>query len=139
MKGGIFRKLYMKVRLFFLGLEFPLEDRLFDCRHADFQGALAQSRKSDELQIVHADLGDNNFAAYVYSIPLNRIIGKLGRQLTQDLLRVFKKGFCLDGEISMIGKDEDGFFRCEIRIFDRASFMLPYLSDLPYLTSESNE
>ena len=125
MKGGIIRKLYMKVRLFFLGLEFPLEDKLFDCRHADFQGALAQSRESDELQIVHADLGDNNFAAYVYSIPLNRIIGKLGRQLTQDLLRVFK--------------DEDGFFRCEIRIFDRASFMLPYLPDLPYLTSESNE
>ena len=98
MKGGIFRKLYMKVRLFFLGLEFPLEDKLFDCRHADFQGALAQ-----------------------------------------DLLRVFKKGFCLDGEISMIGKDEDGFFRCEIRIFDRASFMLPYLPDLPYLTSVNNE
>ncbi|MDY4894898.1 MAG: hypothetical protein SO532_03315, partial [Candidatus Borkfalkiaceae bacterium] len=79
----------MKVRLFFLGLEFPLEDKLFDCRHADFQGALAQSRENDELQIVHADLGDNNFAAYVYSIPLNRIIGKLGRQLAQDLLRVF--------------------------------------------------
>lgn len=139
MKQGVLKKLYMKVRMFFLGIEFPLEDALFCCRCADYQGALAQSQSGDPLQIVHTNIADKTFISYVYSISLNRIIGTIGKQLTQDLLRLFKKGYCLDGEITTIKKDSDGFFTAEIRIFNRTSFMAPYLLELPYLTSETNE
>lgn len=81
----------------------------------------------------------NNFAAYAYSIRLNRLIGELGRQLTQDLLKIFGKGFCLDGEIAAISKDENEKFRCSVRVFNTSSMMAPYLEELPYLFSERNE
>ncbi|MDD6995807.1 MAG: hypothetical protein SPH68_03275 [Candidatus Borkfalkiaceae bacterium] len=138
MKEGKLKKLYLKIRCFFLGVAFPLEDRLFCCSGADRQGALAQSREGDCLQIVHVKVREK-YAAIAYSIPLNRIIGCAGKQLTQDLLRLFKSGFCLDGEIAAIRQDENGKLRCEIRIFDSAAMMSPYLEDLPYLTSFYNE
>lgn len=170
MKGGILQKLYTRVRCLFFGLSFPIEDELFDAFHADEQGALAQSREGDKLQIVHIELPQNTdchtaenehdadangrktqkrakrkalknrrFAALVYNIPLNRIIGKVGPQLTQDLLRVFKKGFCLDGEIVSIVETEKGMRKCYFRALDTRSFMSPYLSDLTYLSSAHNE
>lgn len=138
MKEGTLKKLYLKIRCFFLGISFPLEDRLFCCSDADRQGALAQSRAGDCLQIVHIRVNDK-FAAIVYNIPLNRIIGCTGKQLTQDLLRIFKNGFCLDGEIAGISKDGNGKLQCAIRIFNSAAMMSPYLEDLPYLTSLYNE
>ena len=104
MKEGKLKKLYLKIRCYFLGITFPLEDKLFCCLTADRQGALAQSRAGDCLQIVHVKLKET-YAAVVYSIPLNRIIGCAGKQLTQDLLRIFKNGFCLDGEIAGNGED----------------------------------
>lgn len=128
----------MKIRCFFLGITFPLEDRLFLSSAPDRQGALAQSRAGDQLQIAHVK-SDGTYAAVVYSIPLNRVLGVLGRQLTQDLLRLFKSGYCLDGEIVSLFRDENGKLHCDIRIFDSASMMTPYLEDLPYLTSFYNE
>lgn len=111
---------------------------MFRCFTCDSQGALAQSLPGDELQLVHVKNG-NNFAAYAYSIRLNRLIGELGRQLTQDLLKIFGKGFCLDGEIAAISKDENEKFRCSVRVFNTSSIMAPYLEELPYLFSERNE
>lgn len=139
MKGGIFKKLYMKVRLFLSGLEFPVQDTLFSCKIADFQGALAQSREGDCLQIVHVSLDRKTFAAYVYNISINRIIGKIGKQLTQDLLRIFKTGFCLDGELVEISKDSDGYFCAEVKIFSKTTYMRPYLEDLTFLTAAHND
>lgn len=138
MNKGKLKKLYLKIRCYFLGISFPLEDKLFCCRSADRQGALTQSRAGDCLQIVHVKHNDR-FTAVVYSIPLNRIVGCVGKQLTQDLLRVFKSGFCLDGEIAAIHKDENGNSHCVIRVFNSAAMMSPYLEDLPYLTSSYNE
>lgn len=138
MKRGFLSKLYMRVRQRLLGITFPVEDDLFRCFTCDSQGALAQSRPGDELQLVHIKNG-NNFAAYAYSIRLNRLIGELGRQLTQDLLKIFGKGFCLDGEIAAISKDENEKFRCSVRVFNTSSMMAPYLEELPYLFSERNE
>lgn len=181
MKGGIFKRLYTRIRCSLFGLSFPVEDELFDAFHADEQGALAQSREGDKLQIVHVELpqksndaenaqgasasdpreskrkngeksvrkaqkhgrkkgrSDRRFAAFVYNIPLNRVIGKVGPQLTQDLLRVFKKGFCLDGEIVSIVETEKGMRKCYFRALTTCSFMSPYLGDLAYLSASHNE
>ena len=138
MKKGKLKNLYLKIRCYFLGITFPLEDKLFCCLSADRQGALAQSRVGDCLQIVHVKQNDR-FTAAVYSIPLNRIVGCAGKQLTQDLLRVFKSGFCLDGEIADIQTDKNGIARCVIRVFDSAAMMSPYLEDIPFLSSAFNE
>ena len=62
----------MRIRQRLLGITFPVEDDLFRCFTCDSQGALAQSRPGDELQLVHVKNG-NNFAAYAYSIRLNRL------------------------------------------------------------------
>lgn len=139
MKRGFLSKLYMSIRRRLVGLSFPVEDDLFRCFSFDAQGALAQSLVSDELQIVHVRLGNKRFAAYVYSIRLNRLLGEIGKQLTQDLLKIFGKGFCLDGEIAEISKDDGEKFRCSVRVFDTSSMMKPYLEELPYLFSERNE
>lgn len=139
MKRGFLSKLYMRIRRRLVGLSFPVEDDLFRCSDFDSQGALAQSEISDELQIVHVRLDEKRFAALVYNIKLNRLIGELGRQLTQDLLKIFGKGFCLDGEIADLSKDENGKFRCAVRVFDTAEKMRPYLEELPYLYASKNE
>lgn len=139
MKRGFLSKLYMHIRCRLAGLSFPVEDDLFRCFTSDFQGALAQSLEKDELQIVHVRLAPDRFAAFVYSIRLNRLLGEIGRQLTQDLLKIFGKGFCLDGEIAAISKDDSEKFRCSVRVFDTAEKMRPYLEDLPYLLASKNE
>ena len=139
MKRGFLSKLYMSIRRLFVGLSFPIEDDLFRCFSFDSQGALAQSAPGDELQIVHIKLEEKRFASYVYSIRLNRLLGEIGKQLTQDLLKIFGKGFCLDGEIAEISKDDGEKFRCVVRVFDTSDMMKPYLEELPYLFSERNE
>lgn len=139
MNRGFLSKLYLRIRCALAGFSFPVEDEVFRCFSADFQGALAQSLANDRLQIVHVRLAPDRFAAFVYSISLNRLLGEIGKQLTQDLLKFFGKGFCLDGEIVKLYKDEQGKFRCVARIFATTEMMRPYLDDLPYLYASRNE
>lgn len=111
------------------GLDFPVCCKAHGVKKQERQGALAQSRNEDELQLVHVALDDFPFNVYIYSIELNRILGYLEGTLAKKLVLVFGQGFCLDGKISEItgGPPKYKYFGCNIRIFDTMSMMLPYL------------
>ena len=84
------------------GLSFPIRDKLHGVKYGDYQGALAQSRKGDKLQLVHVPLPEYPYNVYAYSISLNRILGYLDKELAEKLVYVFGNGFCLDGELDEI-------------------------------------
>lgn len=84
------------------GLDFPVSTKLHGVKLRDRQGALAQSQADDKLQFVHVPLPDYPYNTYVYSIPLNRILGYLDKELAEKLIYIFGKGFCLDGKLDKI-------------------------------------
>ena len=98
--------------------EFPVLTKLCGVKAADTQGALAQSAEGDGLQLVHIPLPDYPHNVYVYSIPLNRILGYLDERLANALVSCFGEGFCLDGElIRVTGGTPYPYFGGEILIF----------------------
>ncbi len=84
------------------GLSFPVRDKIHGVKFGDYQGALAQSRKGDDLQLVHVPLPEYPHNTYVYNISLNRILGYLSKELAEKLVYIFGEGFCLDGEVHEI-------------------------------------
>lgn len=82
-----FRKIAVRFRCRRLGLEFPLFCKVHGVKAPDFQGALAQSRAGDGLQLVHVPLETRPENVYVYSIELNRILGRLESGLSEKLVR----------------------------------------------------
>jgi len=126
---NFFRRLSVRRRCNRCGLEFPIFCKIRGVSSSDRQGALAQSRPKDRLQLVHVPLEAFPFNVYVYSIELNRILGYIEKSLSQKLVFVFGKGFCLDGEIAKMtgGPPLYSFFGCNIQIFSTTSFMIPYL------------
>ena len=107
-----------------IGLSFPALAKLHGVKSKDRQGALAQSENGDKLQCVHVALPDYPYNTYVYSIPLNRVLGYLDKELAEKLLYVFGKDFCLDGVIDkIIGGPPMKYRGALIRIFDNNVFM----------------
>lgn len=129
-------------RRLFRGLSLPIETKIFGSAFPDFQGALQQSEIDDQLQIVHLPLEKYPYNAYVYSIPLNRILGYVPKELAEDLLYVFGDGYCLDGELfekyDVADKNETPVYEGRIAIFKTTSYMKPHLETLPYLHGETN-
>lgn len=134
---NFFRKLTIPFRLWRRELSMPLLTHLFGISNPDAQGALAQSRNGDALQIVHVPTERFPYNVYVYSIELNRVLGYLTHILSKSLCEIFGKGFCLDGRVDELYGGEDGEeFGAQIVIFKTTSLMRPYLNDLPYLREE---
>ena len=101
------------------GLSFPVSAKIHGVKICDHQGALAQSAPFDELQLVHVALDDYPNNVYVYSIPLNSILGHLDEELSKQLIYVFGYGFCLDGEIDeILGGPPYKYFGARIFIHD---------------------
>lgn len=131
---NFFRKLTIPFRLWRRELSMPCAAHLFGVSNPDSQGALAQSRNGDALQIVHVPTERFPHNVYAYSIELNRILGYLDRLLAKSLCEVFGKGFCLDARVDELYGGNDGEeFGAQIVIFKTTSLMRPYLNDLPYL------
>ncbi len=107
------------------GLAFPLYTKINGVSSNDRQGALAQSAQGDDLQIVHTPLKKYPHNTYVYSIPLNRVLGYLDKDLSQKLQYVFGDGFCLDGEIRNLlgGPPEYDYFGCSIYVYNTKELM----------------
>lgn len=107
------------------GLTFPLYCKAHGVKSADRQGAVAQSRANDPLQLVHSPVEGYPFNVYVYSITLNRILGYLDPILSEKLVYLFKKDFCIDGQIENItgGPPEYKYFGCNLRIYETAELM----------------
>ena len=115
------KKLCFLKRLF-LGVQFPYYCRLEEDSNADFRGARWQTREGDALQIVHLPTKDDCLAVFVYSVSLNRVLGRLTKYSAQKMIKAFGKGFCTDGEIYVwLEKGDD--CRIELLIFNSRSFM----------------
>lgn len=127
------RKILVPFRLWRRGLSLPMLTTICGVNSADFQGAIAQSRKEDTLQLVHTPTDKYPHNVYVYNIELNRIIGYLERDLAKALVSVFGNGFCLDGTVEEIfGNEENPPFVAQIAIYQSMTLMRPHLQNLPY-------
>lgn len=106
------------------GLVFPVRVKIHGVKKSDYQGALAQSESGDELQFVHVPLENYPHNVYVYSIPLNRILGYLEKTLAEKLVYIFGDGFCLDGRIDeIIGGPPLKYRGAYILVYDDNVFM----------------
>ena len=137
-----FTHLKNKIKRFFylrkcekLGIYFPILCKAHGVTFSDRQGALAQSHAGDKLQLVHVAKENHPFNVYVYSIPLNRILGYLEKGLSKKLVKLFKKGFCLDGAIEKITGETHSVFGCNLRIFDTQT-MMSNVHDFSHLHGE---
>lgn len=99
--------------------KFPLVRRLYGVKNS--QGALVQSRAGDDLQIVHAPLPNYPKNVFVYSIPLNLVLGYLDESTSEKLLFSLGANFCVDGEIESVYQEEP--FTCILRIFPTSERM----------------
>ena len=114
------KNLLYQRRLRKCGLSFPVFCKLHGVKSPDRQGALAQSRSGDPLQIVHAPTKEYPFNVYVYSITLNRVLGYLDERTAEQFVYLFKKGFCKDAVIEQItgGPPAYPYFGCNIRVME---------------------
>lgn len=135
------RKILIPFRLWRRGISLPLTTTVYGVSNLSSQGALAQSRVDDHLQIVHTPTDKHAHNVYVYSINLNRLLGYIDRDLAKGLVAVFGNGFCLDAKIDeIVGSDaETDPFGVQILILPTTTFMLPYLDDLPYYHEENTK
>ena len=105
-------------------LHFPIFSKVQCVKSPDHQGAIAQSRVGDHLQIVHTPSEERPFCTCVYSIPLNRILGYIDEELSESLVLLFGKGFCRDGEVEQItGGPPYKYYGCNIRLMDSQDFL----------------
>ena len=106
------------------GLTFPIFCKLHAVTSLSHQGAIAQSREGDELQIVHTPVEGFPLRVSVYSISLNRTLGFLEDSLSEKLITLFGEGFCRDGEVEKItGGPPLAYFGCNIRILHTKEFI----------------
>ena len=106
-------------------LQFPIYCKLRGVKKPVRQGALAQCKADDGLQLVHVPLKDYPHNVYAYSIPLNRILGYLEEDLAKDLIAELGEEFCVDGRIREMlgGPPKYKYYGCAIRIYNTKTFM----------------
>ncbi len=118
-----------------LKLSFPIPCKVHGVKTATGQGAIAQSKSGDKLQLVHLPKENYPNNVYVYSIPLNRILGYLDEGLSQKLVKLFGKEFCSDGVIEKITGKNHTVRGCNLRIFDTRT-MMSNVHDFSHLHGE---
>ena len=118
-----------------LVLYFPILCKVHGVKFSDRQGAIAQSHAGDKLQLVHVPKDVHPFNVYVYSIPLNRILGYLEAGLSKKLVKLFKKDFCIDGAIDKITGESHSVLGCNLHIFDTRT-MMSNVHDFSHLHGE---
>ncbi len=117
-------------------LSFPIFCKAHGVKNVNYQGALAQTRIGDRLQIVHVPLPNYPQNVYVYSIPLNRLLGYLHKRLAEKLVYAFGKHFCLDAVVENRtgGTKTYPTFGCNLRVFHTTQ-MLVDVKDFSHLYS----
>lgn len=118
-----------------LNLAFPLFCKVHGVKNADRQGAITQSQSGDRLQLVHVPKENYPHNVFVYSIPLNRVLGYLDKRLSEKLVKLFKKGFCIDGVIENITGETHAVRGCNLRVFDTCT-MMSEVQDFSHLRGE---
>ena len=106
------------------GISFPISCKVFGVKMGNRQSLLAQSRAGDKLQIVNPKDPAYAHRVFVYSVPLNCILGCVEQELADKLIQLFGKGFCRDGDITKItGGAPYKYYGCVIRILESREFM----------------
>ena len=118
-----------------LGLSFPVFCKVHGVKNANSQGAIAQSQSGDKLQLVHIPKENHPYNVYVYSIPLNRVLGYLDERLSKKLVKLFKQGFCIDAIIENITGETQAVRGCNLRVFD-TRVMMSDVDDFQHLRGE---
>ena len=118
-----------------LEIAFPIACKVHGVKIATGQGAIAQSKTGDKLQLVHVPKENFPYNVYVYSIPLNRVLGYLDERLSQKLVKLFGKEFCIDVVIEKITGENHPVRGCNLRIFDTRKMMLD-VHDFSHLYGE---
>lgn len=134
LKNRISKWLYERKRKR-LEIAFPIACKVHGVKRAANQGAIVQSKSGDKLQLVHVPKERFPYNVYVYSIPLNRVLGYLDERLSQKLVKLFRKGFCIDGAIEKITGENHAVRGCNLRIFDTCE-MMSYVHDFSHLYGE---
>ena len=124
LKNSITRYFYNR-RKKNLSLFFPLPCIVCGVTHEDRQGALAQSKAGDKLQIVHNTQAKEKYKVYVYSVTLNRILGYLRLDVSKKLVKLFKKGFCKDGVLTarLDKSEKHPYYGCKIAVLESMDMM----------------
>ena len=105
-------------------LRFPVSCKVRGVKPNHRQSLLAQSRKGDNLQLVHVPTEQFTHQVCVYSVTLNCLLGYIEKELAESLVFVFGKGFCRDGIIQKItGGAPLKYFGCNIQILESKEFM----------------
>lgn len=112
------KKAFLRLKRSCSGVSFPI----FTTPVKTYTGALIKSRDADQLQLVHAPSETEKYAVYIYSIPLGELLGKLHEKLSKDLIKLFGKGFCLDGEIVSVTR-KGNYYGCTLLIYDTSDFL----------------
>lgn len=86
------------------------------------RGELIKSRDEDQLQLVHVPFKTRKYKVCIYSITLGDLLGELHEKLSKDLVRLFGKGFCLDGEIVAVTR-KGNYYGCTLLVYDTADFL----------------
>ena len=119
-----------------LGLRFPLLCKVHGVKTADRQGALRQCQALDALQLVHVPFADYPHNVYVYSIPLNRVLGYLEKDVAEKLVALFGENFCRDGEITeIVGGGTMKYVGCRLRVLESMEKM-QNVTDFTHLYGE---
>ena len=108
-----------------LNVSFPLYCKIHGVKTTDRQGALAQTRSGDKLQVVHIPLPDYPYNVYVYSVDLNRVLGYLHPELSKKLVQAFGENFCRNAivENTTGGVTTKPNIGCNICIFDKMTYI----------------
>lgn len=116
---SLYNPAYICYNVYMHKLTFPIFCKLYNVRDKERQVALSQSREGDHLQVVLTKQG-----AFVYSIPLNCVLGNLRDELFQKLQITRKDAPCLDAVIEARTGGTDGkYFGCNIRIYPTANML----------------
>ena len=105
-----------------------LKKRIFGFPHIAFadgvssheiQDAIKQSKIGDKLQIVSVE-----GQAFIYSVELNLLLGRVEKSVAKRLCRIYKTGFCLDGKIlSKTGGLPYKYYGLTIEIYDTTTYL----------------
>ena len=106
---------------------FPIFCKLYGVSDPDYQGALAQTAESDHLQIVATER-----SVFVYSIPLNRVLGRLNDKVSETLKTTLGAEFCIDGIVENRTGGNGRLFGCNIRILGTRN-MLKATRNIPLI------
>ena len=101
------------------GFGFPHTAYVEGVRPYEIQQNIKASQVGDKLQIV--GVGKD---AFIYSVELNLLLGKVEKQVAKSLFRIYKDNLCLDGKIiAKTGGLPYKYYGLIVEIYDTTTYL----------------